>query len=526
MYYFIRHYDIFRALLLISATAFNETFLWMIYQLAIYPRLLSPLRHLPEPKSSRFFTGESFNIFITPSMTTTRKWINETPNDGLIRFRTLWGVDSLMVTSPELLGELLISKAYDYTKRPWLAKVLALVLGNGIIFAEGAEHKRQRKHLIPPFAYSRIKELYPLFWKQTCDATAILSSVVQDQKPIQINDWASRLTLDIIGEAGMGQSFQAVSKPTDNELYGAYATVFKQSPKQQARQIVRRLVRDFFSSRLPYFEQWFPLDPNNPAVRSIRLIRRLTREIIASGKASIDPLAAGGGRQQARIDVINAAVGSQAFSEEELVNQMMTFLLAGHESTASALTMACYYFCKHPEVQDKLRAEIRATLPSPSSSSTIDAARIRSQPYLMAVVEEVMRIAPAVPISGRVAVTDTWIGKNQFVPKGTTVILASAAINTSKELWGPDALEFKPERWLNGTIPKSPFANMTFLHGPRSCMGEDFARGVFACVVAAWVGRFEMEFEDPDYKPVFAPATLNIRLEGGMGIKLRPIDGW
>lgn len=448
-----------------------------------------------------------------------------------------------MVTSPELLGELLVSKAYDYTKRPWMAKVLALVLGNGIIFAEGGEHKvhktrlspgtklmlgmmqRQRKHLMPPFSFSRIKELYPTFWNQTCEATAIMSCLVEDKKPVQINDWASRLALDIIGEAGMGQSFQAVSKPTDNELYGAYATVFKQSPKQQARQIVKRLARDFFSSRLPYFEQWFPIDPTNPAVRSIRLIRRLTREIIASGKPSIDPLAAGSGRRQARIDVMNAAVSSQAFSEEELVNQMMTFLLAGHESTASALTMACYYLCKHPGVQDRLRTEVRANLPSPSSNSSIDATHIRSQPYLMAVAEEVLRIAPSIPISGRISVTDTWIGK-QFVPKGTTVMLASAAINASKEIWGSDALEFKPERWLSGDVPKSPFANMTFLHGPRSCMGEEFARGVFACALAAWVGHFEMEFEDPAYEPVFAKATLNIRLEGGMAIKLRPIDGW
>lgn len=378
---------------------------------------------------------------------------------------------------------------------------------------------------MPPFAFSRIRELYPTFWAQAREATAIMSHAVQDQKPVQINDWASRLALDIIGEAGMGQSFQAVSRPTDNELYGAYATVFKQSPKQQARQIVQRLARDFFSARLPYFEQWFPIDPNNPAVRSIRLIRRLTREIIASGKASIDPVASSG-RQQARIDVINAAVGSQAFSDEDLVNQMMTFLLAGHESTASALTMACYYLCKYPEVQERLRAEIRANLPSPSSSLSLDAVQVRDQPFLMAVIEETLRIAPSVPISGRIAVADTWIGKKQFVPKGTTVILASAAINTSKDIWGPDALEFKPERWLNKNVPKSPYANMTFLHGPRSCMGEEFARGVFACALAAWVGRFEMAFEDPSFEPVFAKATLNIRLEGGMAVNLRPIDGW
>ena len=378
---------------------------------------------------------------------------------------------------------------------------------------------------MPPFAYSRIKELYPTFWQKACEATVVLSHAIKEERTVQINDWASRAMLDIIGEAGMGQSFRAISSPANNELFGAYSTVFKQPVRQQVRQIVRHLARDFICSRVPYIEQWFPVDPNNPVVRSIRLIRRLVRDIIASSKLSIEPLANSESRQQARIDVMHAAVGSHAFSDEDLVNQMMTFLLAGHETTASELTMACYYLCKRPDVQAKLRDEVRSHLPSPSAAHDLGADEIRNLPYLGAVCEEVLRIAPAIPISARVAVTDTYIGK-QFVPKGTIVLLACAAINGSKAIWGEDALKFRPERWLDGSVPKSPFANMTFLHGPRSCIGKDFARGSLACVLAAWVGRFAMEFEDPQFEPKFAKTTLNLRLEGGMDIKLTQIDGW
>ena len=145
--------------------------------------------------------------------------------------------------------------------------------------------------------------------------------------------------------------------------------------------------------------------------------------------------------------------------------------------------------------------------------------------YLNAVCDEVLRIAPSVPISGRITCANTYIG-SQFIPKGTTVILASAAINASKEVWGEDALQFDPDRWIDGRLPKSPFANMTFLHGPRSCMGKDFARGGFACVLAAWVGKFEMQLDDPTFSAKFKKATLSLRLDGGLTVRLREMEGW
>lgn len=195
---------------------------------------------------------------------------------------------------------------------------------------------------------------------------------------------------------------------------------------------------------------------------------------------------------------------------------------------------AMYLLCKHPEVQERLREEVRSKLPSPDQD--IAAADVDSCQYLRAVCNEILRLWAPVSLTLRVAACDTSIN-GQFVPKGTTIILAPWAINTSKHLWGPDALEFKPERWLdadgkanNKGSAESNFSFLTFLHGPRSCIGQKFAQAEFECLLAAWVGRFETTFEEgssfargeiPEIK-----GGVTAKPKGGLWVQLKELEGW
>ena len=118
----------------------------------------------------------------------------------------------------------------------------------------------------------------------------------------------------------------------------------------------------------------------------------------------------------------------------------------------------------------------------------------------------------------RVADRDTTI-QNEHIPKGTTIILCPSAINTSTALWGEDAMEFKPERWLNVSDGKansrggadSNYSFLTFLHGPRSCIGQKFSQYELACLLAAWVGRYETSFEEGS---VLAKGEPEIKVSG------------
>jgi cytochrome P450 len=117
----------------------------------------------------------------------------------------------------------------------------------------------------------------------------------------------------------------------------------------------------------------------------------------------------------------------------------------------------------------------------------------------------------------------------QPVPKGTRIIIVPWAINRDPAHWGPDANTFNPERWMgpgraNSGGAKSNYSFMTFLHGPRSCIGVNFARAEFAALLAVMIGRFEMELEDPE-KELAPKGGLTSQPKNVM-LRLRVVDGW
>jgi cytochrome P450 len=214
----------------------------------------------------------------------------------------------------------------------------------------------------------------------------------------------------------------------------------------------------------------------------------------------------------------------------------MTFLAAGHETTASAMTWAIYMLCLNPDVQTRLRAEIREKLPSVDEDTEITSQIIDHMPYLNAVCNEVLRYYPPVPLTLRDAGNDTSIA-GHYVPKGTRVMLIPWAINKQESLWGPDARKFNPERWMpseknlqsaNGGAP-SNFAMLTFLHGPRSCIGQAFAKAEFACLLASWVGRFEFKLRNErelDEKNILIKGGVTARPAKGLYVKTKVLEGW
>lgn len=192
---------------------------------------------------------------------------------------------------------------------------------------------------------------------------------------------------------------------------------------------------------------------------------------------------------------------------------------------------AIYLLCLHPEVQPRLREEIRSKLPSVrDDSAQITAADLDNCHYLQAVCKETLRLWSPVALTMRVAAQDETID-GQPIPKGTLVVVSPLAVNCSTNLWGKDAMEFRPERWLTDGISnknggaESNYSFLTFLHGPRSCIGQQFALAEFACLLAAWCGRFETEFEDKDYV-LEIKSGITSRPKNGLRVKLTEVDGW
>jgi cytochrome P450 len=445
-----------------------------------------------------------------------------------------------MITSPKALGEVLVSKNYDFIKPRHVAQGIGRVLGIGVLLAEGEEHKTQRKNLMPAFAFRHIKDLYPTFWSKSREAVIAMTAAVKAEElkkaeltdvektdakedaVLEVGSWASRATLDIIGLAGLGQDFGAIRDP-DAPLNKTYRTVFK--PSRQAQ--ILGLLNIYFPG---WFVRNLPIKRNGDIEKAATVIRTTCRQLIRSKKEKLEK------NELTDVDILSVALESGGFSEENLIDQLMTFLAAGHETTASSMTWAIYMLCLNPDIQSRLRAEIREKLPRVDEDETITSQTIDHMPYLNAVCNEVLRYYPPVPLTLRDTAHDTSIA-GHYVPKGTRVMLVPWAINKSESLWGPDARVFNPDRWMppeknpqsaNGGAP-SNYAMLTFLHGPRSCIGQAFAKAEFACLLAAWIGRFEFRLNDErelDEKNMLIKGGVTARPAKGLFVKTKDVEGW
>ncbi|KAL8703504.1 MAG: hypothetical protein Q9201_003314 [Fulgogasparrea decipioides] len=475
-----------------------------------------------------WYSGHFAEIRREPSGAPMARWVDEIPNDGLIYYRFIFNADRVIVTSPKAIGEVLVAKSYDFVKPTFLRGGIAQILGVGVLLAEGDEHKQQRKNLMPAFAFRHVQNLYPQFWSKSRQLVNTMTRELQipsesasaagDRPPVlDVSSWASRATLDIITEAGMGYDFDAIQNP-NNELSIKYREIFE--PSGQAR--VLGLLGFFVPG---WLLRALPVKRNNTIRQAAATIRRLCRQIIHETKARMNSE-----KNRTQKDIVSVAIESGGFTDENLIHQMMTFLAAGHETTATAMTWAIYELCQNLDLQARLRGEVRANLPSLDSPEFDSIATVPDKlPLLHAVCNEVLRTHPPVALTVREAGINTSI-LGTYIPAGTKIIIAPAAINISRDLWGPDAKSFKPERWLkpgqtNTGGSTSNYAFLTFLHGPRSCIGQQFAKAEFAALLAAMVGRFEMELENPD-REIEIQAGLTSRPKGGLPVKMNIVAGW
>lgn len=147
-------------------------------------------------------------------------------------------------------------------------------------------------------------------------------------------------------------------------------------------------------------------------------------------------------------------------------------------------------------------------------------------PLLNGVISETLRLFPTVPTTMREATVDTRIGE-QPIPKGSIIVLSMWLMNRSEHIWGPDATQFKPERWINQSDGRpnqtggaeNNYQFLTFLHGPRSCIGQAFARAELRCLLVALVGTFEWELGMDD-ELVIPRGVITIKPANGLHLKM------
>ena len=512
-----------RTLPLAFLSASSVLYIWSLVHI-VYPFFFSPLRFLPEPSNPPFLGHNSWMVE-RALRERLEEWIKSTPNDGLIHFLGFGQRGSkLILTTPETIAEVLNNKAYDWEK-PWRARrILSRALGDGLVVVEGKAHRMQRKSVGPAFQGKHIRDLVPIFWSKARHLTDAVTGQMHLKSIsakglrtgiIDITQVAQRITLDIIGKAALGKDMDTVVDPSD-ELAKLYSIILVPSQRNSALTLLNAFAPEWFLRR-------FPWKTSQRIAEAARSLRRVCRRIVAEKRAAINE------RNTEQKDILSVLIRSSQFDDDYLVDQLLTFLAAGHETTSNALTWASYMISLHPEIQSRLRQEIQTIFTETSTNiEQVTAEMLDSMPYLHAVCSEVLRYWPSIPMTAREAVRTTSIGE-QVVPKGTISLICTYALNRLPALWGHDADQFNPERWMPGKgDPHTGGANsrynfLTFLHGPRSCIGQGFALMEMKCLLAALVLRFEMDLvrEEDRQGRIEMTGMFIMKPKNGMLVKLK-----
>ncbi|OBT56753.1 hypothetical protein VE04_03925 [Pseudogymnoascus sp. 24MN13] len=483
------------------------------YAMFLKPFWLSPLTKLPQPKGGGLLNGHFKTIYSSGAGETEKKWFNEIPNDGLIYYRGLLNNANVIVTSPETLQEVL-TRTYEFPKPVGIIYLVGRVLGIGLVLSEGDVHKQQRRTFLPAFAPRHVRDMYPIFWSKACQAVTNLTYIGNgEQLEFEVGHWASRTAIDIITMAMMGKDFGAIAD-ANAPLFKVYRALLE--PTRAF--LVLAMMKAFFPA--PLVDR-LPVKWNRWMDEAVETIRGTCRGMLREKKQKLAE------KSLLEKDFLSIAVQYEDIaqvSEDGVIDQLTNALGAGHDD----------------HLRRHYMEEVRTNFPSPTelaeTGREATASDVDNMPLLQAFINETLRRFPPVPVTARWATNDSIIA-GQLIPSGTRIAIPIKAVNWDKRLWGPDAHEFKPERWLgpDGKLSgtggaNSKYSNLTFLQGTRACVAQVLVKAEMACVVGSWVGRFDLSLVDEtlldEANMKISGGSLSGKPLHGLHVKARVLEGW
>jgi cytochrome P450 len=347
-----------------------------------------------------------------------------------------------LVNHPDHLEHVLVTRRDRYGKDQFL-RSLAPVLGQGLLLAEGQLWKTQRRRMAPAFAHRHVGQYAPAIAACTRDHVARW----RPGEVIDVGAEVMRLTLDIALRALFG-----TDAGDDPARVGRAVTVMSEH-------FAHRLGNPLAPPR------WLPTPGNRALERAIVELDAVVARILAARRSS--PPAA---EPRDLLDMLLAARDDDgsAMDDRQLRDEVLTLLLAGHETTAQALTYGLYLLSRHPEIDAALAAE-RAALGAPPTLADLPCLPLHEQVAL-----ETLRLYPPAATIGREALQDDEIAGWQ-IPRGAIVVMSQWVMHRDPRFY-PDPTRFHPQRWTAEFKRQLPrLAYFPFGAGSRVCIGEAFA---------------------------------------------------
>ena len=426
-----------------------------------------------------------------------------------------FGEHFVAVADPDAIEAVLVSRSDAFRKGDFETDFGEIIAADGLAFTEGDQWRRQRMALQGSFTPAKVQG----FADDIVDrASAMADAWAGTDGDVALREANSRFALDVLARTLL-----------DVDLDGDRGDVVATAADA---------IGDYASPAAMAVPDWIPLPVDRRYRRSMAALDALVEDVVADRRARVERAAAADGDTEGDAygdDLLGTMLKGiddpdAGVREDELRDQLVTFLFAGHETTATALTYAVWLVAGHPRVGDRLRAELDAVLDGDAPSF----ADVPQLPYTEAVVEEALRLYPPVTAVYREAREPTTVGGYRVDP-GDALQLSIYQVHRDDRWWGaPES--FRPERWLDddadlpgvdpdtagedadaaafGRDDRPEYAFFPFGGGPRHCIGMRFARLELRLALATLANRLEFSQVggfDPTVKIALDPGDVRIR---------------
>ncbi|HXY33101.1 MAG TPA: cytochrome P450 [Planctomycetaceae bacterium] len=448
----------------------------------------APQRQAPSPPG-HFLTGHAGQMLRDAAQFLLQAHANY---GDIVRLR-LGPRTAFALFHPDHVYHVLVKHRDNYTKQSRGYNKLRQVIGNGLLTSEGDFWLRQRRLLQPAFSAARLAGFAGPMVTAAEQMAQSWESAARQGEPIDVADEMMRLTMRIVGETLLGTDVTGEASDV-----GAALTIV-------IEEVSRRI-------HTPWnFLERLPVASNRRYERAIQVLDRSVQKIIdehRGASAGSDDL----------LTMLMAArdeeTGTQ-MSDKQLRDEVMTFFLAGHETTAKALTWTFYLLSQHVEVRARLAREVDSVL----GGRPATAEDLPKLPYAKNVIQESMRLFPPVWALARMTMQDDQID-DVTIPAGSPVLLSQYVIHRHRGFWeNPEG--FDPDRFLpERSEGRHPYAYFPFGAGPRICIGNHFAIIEAVLILATVTSRWSLNLIPG--RPVIAESQVTLRPKHGLFMAAEP----
>ncbi|EPT04095.1 hypothetical protein FOMPIDRAFT_1022169 [Fomitopsis schrenkii] len=438
------------------------------------------------------------------------------------RLNVLWDF-GILTCDPAIIKTVLATDFQNYEKGDLFREQMHALLGTGVFNSDGDMWKWHRSMTRPFFSKDRISH-FELFDRHTEAALEKMSERIRAGYAIDFQDLISRFTLDSATEFLFGACVHslrstlpfphnvsasspfasaALTPPAEKVLDEAegFASAFLKAEHLCAERATQGKLWPLWEMREDKSRQYMRIvDAYLHPILEEALAKKARREREETAKRVEEAVEIE--EEETLLDHLVKFTSDLTVLHDEVLN----ILLAGRDTTATTLTFAVYLLSMHPDVLKRLRAEVLEKV-GPRHRPTY--ADVKEMRYLRAVINETLRLYPAVPFNIRVSVKEGLLpnsnGKPFYIPAKVAVSYSVWAMHRRTEYWGPDAEEYDPDRFLDDRVNKyltpNPFIFLPFNAGPRICLGQQFAYNEMSFFLIKLLQRFSAMELAPEAAP-------------------------